>query len=152
MAPVDRTWRFGALRQVALNTDPSAWEEMDHLLKMDRVLELLAGRALRVIGEVDQRIALVQRDDEPVVFVLFEFEPAALLPVAADVAALVAFLDDAAGLWVGHGEDCILPTTADNLELAQIMLEAFEAANPGCDAAFWEQQCFAGLNMGFPLA
>lgn len=151
MTAINRTWNFGPLRKVVVNTDPAAWEEMDYLLKIDRVVELLAGRTLHVVGEVDQMTALVRLDDDPSLLILFEGESYALEKVAANVTTLTSFLDDVASLWVGHEEDYGLPTTADNLEFARIMLDSFVAANPGCDSSFWEYQCFAGLNMGFPL-
>lgn len=152
MTAVNRTWSYGSLRKVVINTDPAAWEEMDYLLKIDRVVELLAGRTLHVIGEVDMMTSLVRLDDDPGVHILFDQgESWGLVKVATNVTTLMALLDDAALLWVDHQDDCILPTTSDNLQFAQIMLESFVAANPGCDADFWEYQCFAGLNMGFPL-
>ena len=151
MTTVNRTWKYGQLRNVVLNTDPAAWEEMDYLLKIDGVVELLAGRALNVVGEVDGMTALVRLDGDPGVHVLWQGQTWGLTKVATNVTTLAALLDDAALLWVGHEHDYGLPTTNDNLELARIMLESFVAANPGCDADFWEYQCFAGLNMGFPL-
>ncbi len=151
MKPVARTWKFGAIRHVTVNTDPAAWEEMDYLLKIDRVVDLLAGRALRVVGEADQMTALVLVGDDETVQALFEGETCALFPVASNVANLVSFLDDIAALWSGHEDRYTLDTTKDNVELAMLMLDEFVAANPGCDVGFWEYHCLAGLNMGFPL-
>jgi hypothetical protein len=151
MTSVDRTWKFGALRNVVVNTDPAAWEEMDYLLKMDSVITLLAGRTLHVIGEADQMTQLVRLGDDPTIHALIVLDTASLFPVAANLNTLTAFLDDVASFWYGREQNYTLDTTHDNLELAQIMLESFEAANPGCDVGFWEYHCLAGLNMGFPL-
>lgn len=151
MHPVARTWRFGAIRHVRVNTDPAAWEEMDYLLALSSVVDLLAGRELRVIGEADQMTALVLVGDDETVHALFEGETSALFPVAANITSLVSFLDDVAALWSGCEHRYTLDTTSDNRELATLMLDEFVAANPGCDVGFWEYHCLAGLNMGFPL-
>lgn len=151
MTPINRTWKFGAMRHVTVNTDPAAWKEMDYLLKIDRFLKLLAGRTMRIIGEADQMTTLMLIGDDETVQALFEGETYALFPVAANITQLTKFLDDVAGLWFGHEDRYTLDTTRDNKELAEIMLDEFVAANPGCDVGFWEYHCLAGLNMGFPL-
>jgi hypothetical protein len=145
------TWRFGALRQVVINSDSSAWRSLDYLARMPRVVALVEGRTMRIIGEADRMTALVQLGDEPTVYALLTLDSANLFPVAANVQTLVATLDDLASLWHGRERSYTLDSSADNIELAQIMLDAFDASNPGCDVGFWEYHCLSGLNMGFPL-
>jgi hypothetical protein len=152
MELIRRTWSFGALRKVVVNTDPAAWEELDYLLAIEAVQALLAGRAVRFIGEADRVTPLVLLGDAPTVYALFVAGKHAIFPVAAGLATMTSFLNDVASLWSGHEQRYTLDTTAYNVALAQLMLEEFEVANPGCDAGFWEHHCLAGLNWGIPLA
>jgi hypothetical protein len=151
MNSICSTWKFGALRHVVVNPDPTVWKKLDYLRKTRGVVDLLAGRELRVIGEADRMTALVLVGDDQTVHALFQGETWTLFPVAANVANLVGFLDDVAGLWFGHENRYTLDTSNENRELAELMLDEFVAANPGCDVGFWEYHCLAGLNMGFPL-
>lgn len=153
MESCSQQWNFGAIRKVVVvwPEHEGLLEHLEYLAEMDDVTRWCDGRALRLVGEVDGMAPLVQRGDEETVYVVMEGERYGFTPVARSVPALARFLDEAASLWKDDPAAVVLRVTDAHLAFARSALERFAADNPGVDTSLWEDECFAGLTLGFPM-
>lgn len=152
MPRAQRVWKFGLIYSVTLSEDPRDWDLYDYLPRMPAIDAMLNGRSIEVVGEVGRRMPLIRLSDAPTIFALCEMQTYSLLPVAASLATLQTFLDDAAAVWAGFEDQTSLPATTGNRELASMVLDEFALANPGIDTQFWEDEFFMSLTFAFPLA
>jgi hypothetical protein len=148
---IKHTWKFGILRSVVIDSDPATWEFYDFLVKMDGVKMLIPDLTFQVIGQVDKRQPIIRKPDSETIYLLYEMESYALIPLATRVENLISFLNGVEYMWIGNENETILKVTDANLKEARQLIETFAKNNPGIDTDFWEMQCFPGLTLGFPL-
>lgn len=151
MDAINKEWKFGILRSVSINENTTTWEYYDYLTQMDGVKALMKEDIFQVIGEIDSMHPIIQKQNSKTVYALLEMESYQLIPLASSLNSLIPFLDSAEKMWLNSPNDTILDTTHENIQQAQQIIELFLNENPGIDSAFWEMECFAGLNIGFSL-
>lgn len=147
----NKTWTFGMLGGVTLNSDQSVWEEYDYLPKMTDFELVFKGKPYQVIGEAKPWSGLVKFNDEEKIYAVIELEKLELRCVANNLTSLINFLDSVDLLWINHENDASLPATKENVDYATRIINTFALENPDADTDFWEFQCFSGLNYRFEI-
>ncbi|MEN9302219.1 MAG: hypothetical protein RL264_648 [Bacteroidota bacterium] len=147
----NKTWTFGMLGGVTLNSDQSVWEEYDYLPKMTDFELVFKGKPYQVIGEVKPWSGLVKFNDEEKIYAVIELEKLELRCAANNLTSLMNFLDSVDLLWINYENDASLPATKENVDYATRIINTFALENPDADTDFWEFQCFSGLNYRFEI-
>jgi hypothetical protein len=151
MPGYNKKWSFG-IREVAIDENEATWEIYDYMYRFPDFQSLFDNQPFSVIGEVNGMAALARKKGEEKIFLVSEMETKEIILVASGLKQLVSFLDEVQKMWDAEpAGEIILNVTKENLAKARELLAVFEQENPGADLGYWEYQCFAGLNMGFPL-
>lgn len=150
MSGYKKKWHFG-IGKVAIDEDETAWELYDYMYRFPDFQSLFDNQPFSVIGEVNGMAALARKKGEEKIFLVSEMETKEIILVASGLKQLVSFLDEVQKMWDAEPGATILNVNKENLAKARELLAIFEQENPGADLDYWEYQCFAGLNMGFPL-
>jgi hypothetical protein len=127
--------------------DTGHFDDLEYMTHNTSVQQWLSGEALSSVGETDGRFPLVQRGDDPIVYVVYEAEHYGFVPVACSIDALVVLLDEASLAWETAPDATSLAVTDDNLAYAREVLERFAANNLWCRRRFLGRPVFLAAHV-----